>query len=62
MSESTLRVVELINAVKPMFWETMNDLYIKFINEVDHERDLSDEEVKYYLKKFQGDYSSMICT
>lgn len=45
-----------------MFWETMNDLYFDFINEVDHERDLSDEEVKYYLKKFQGDYSSMICT
>ncbi len=33
-----------------------------FFNEVDHERDLSDEEVKYYLKKFQEDYSSMICT
>ncbi|WP_436865071.1 hypothetical protein [Mammaliicoccus sciuri] len=40
----------------------MNDLYIDFINEVDHERDLSDEEVKYYLKKFQEDYSSMIFT
>ncbi|CPR08831.1 Uncharacterised protein [Staphylococcus aureus] len=33
-----------------------------FFNEVDRERDLSDEEVKYYLKKFQEDYSSMICT
>nr|WP_275590302.1 MULTISPECIES: helix-turn-helix domain-containing protein [unclassified Mammaliicoccus] len=24
-----------------------------FFNEVDHERDLSDEEVKYYLKSFK---------
>lgn len=33
-----------------------------FFNEVDHERNLLNEEVKYYLERFQRAYPSMMCT